>query len=108
MYYKVVAGPAIRFPHGRFIPYAHALAGGAKVNGSALQKLTWGEGTTLGGGADYVLPHFKDHLAVRGQADSAQAAWSTSARSSQEVEAEADTSVAAFGPPSARGLRLTG
>ncbi len=69
MYYKAEGGLVYRFPHGRFIPYAHALFGGVRVNGPVFQPLTWGLGATLGGGADYVLPFFDNHLALRAQAD---------------------------------------
>jgi hypothetical protein len=71
MYYTVEAGPVIRFPKGRFIPFVHALGGVARVNGPYLQPLTWGLGLTGGGGADYVLntSFLRDKIAVRGQVD---------------------------------------
>jgi hypothetical protein len=69
MYYQAEAGLVYRFPHGRLIPYAHLLAGGVRVNGPVFQPLTWGQGATLGVGADYVLPFFDNHLALRAQAD---------------------------------------
>jgi hypothetical protein len=63
--YSAEAGPVMRFPHGRWIPYTHALFGGAKINGPILQKLTWGYGLTLGGGVDYVLPYYHNRFAIR-------------------------------------------
>lgn len=69
MYYHAEAGPVFRFPHGRFVPFAHLLVGGVRVNGPFLQPLTWGEGAEIGGGADYVLPILHNLFALRGQAD---------------------------------------
>jgi len=63
--YSAEAGPVVRFPHGRWIPYAHVLGGGAKINGPILQKLTWGYGLTFGGGVDYVLPYFHNFFSIR-------------------------------------------
>lgn len=63
--YSAQAGPVVRFQHGRFIPFAHALAGGTKIGGPMFQSCTWGWGVTGGGGFDYVLPGFGDHLAIR-------------------------------------------
>ena len=63
--YSAEAGPVVRFPHGRWIPYVHALGGGAKINGPILQKLTWGYGMTFGGGVDYVLPYYHNRFAIR-------------------------------------------
>jgi hypothetical protein len=69
MYYKAEGGLVYRFPHGRFIPYTHLLFGGVRVNGPVLQPLTWGQGATAGVGADFVLPFWDNHLALRAQAD---------------------------------------
>jgi len=63
--YSGEAGPVVRFPHGRWIPYAHVLGGAAKINGPILQKLTWGYGLTFGGGVDYVLPFDHNRFALR-------------------------------------------
>ncbi|QHN02164.1 hypothetical protein FTO74_01285 [Granulicella sp. WH15] len=63
--YTAEAGPIFRFPHGRFVPFVHVLAGGAKVRGPYLQPLHWGYGLTGGGGVDYILPWFHNMLAVR-------------------------------------------
>ncbi len=46
-------------------PFAHVLGGGAKVGGPKFQPCTWGYGATAGGGLDYILPKFNDHLAIR-------------------------------------------
>ncbi len=69
MYYTLGFGPVWRFPLGRFVPFVHGTFGPAKINGPYLQPLEWGEQVTLGGGADYVLPFWSNHLALRGQAD---------------------------------------
>ena len=63
--YTAEAGPVLRWPLGRFIPFVHALGGGERVNGPVYQKLTWGWGVTGGAGLDYVLPFFHDRIAVR-------------------------------------------
>lgn len=63
--YTAQAGPVARFQHGRFVPFVHALAGGTKIGGPMFQSCTWGWGVTGGGGFDYVLPGFGDHLAIR-------------------------------------------
>jgi hypothetical protein len=59
------AGPIFRFQHNRFVPYVHALGGGAKVGGPIFQPCTWGWGVTGGGGIDYILPVLNNHLALR-------------------------------------------
>ncbi len=69
MYYTLGFGPVWRFPLGHFVPFVHGTFGPAKINGPYLQPLEWGEQVTLGGGADYVLPFWSNHLALRGQAD---------------------------------------
>jgi hypothetical protein len=63
--YTAQAGPIFRFAVGPFMPFVHALGGGARFNGPASQPLTWGPGATLGAGFDYVLPFWNRHLAVR-------------------------------------------
>jgi hypothetical protein len=68
--YTAQAGPIVRFPVGPFVPFVHALGGGAKTNGAAFQNLTWGWGLTAGGGVDLVLPYWNSRFAVRAiQAD---------------------------------------
>jgi outer membrane protein OmpA-like peptidoglycan-associated protein len=70
-YYSAELGAIYRVPlaSGRFVPYAHLLFGGARFSGPVLQPLTWGQGATIGAGADYVLPFLWNILAVRGQFD---------------------------------------
>ncbi len=63
--YTVQAGPIYRWTFGRFVPFAHILMGGDRVNGPEFQPLHWGVGATVGGGVDYVLPVFHNHLAIR-------------------------------------------
>ena len=63
--YTAEGGPVFRYPIGRFIPFVHALGGGAKLSGPVDQPLTWGWGVTGGIGVDYVLPFFHDLIAVR-------------------------------------------
>jgi hypothetical protein len=64
MVYTAQAGPVMRYPLGSFVPFIHALGGGARVNGPAQQSLKWGWGVTGGAGIDYVLPFFK-RIALR-------------------------------------------
>ena len=59
------AGPIYRFQKNRWVPFAHVLGGGAKVGGPIFQPCTWGWGITAGGGIDYILPTFDNHLAFR-------------------------------------------
>ena len=64
--YTAQAGPILRAQRGRWVPFFHALGGAAEVGGPAGQTCsTWGWGVTGGGGLDYVLPIFGDHLALR-------------------------------------------
>jgi hypothetical protein len=63
--YTAEAGPIVRFPLGRFVPFAHTLFGGARTNGPVAQPLKWGFGATGGVGVDYILPFWKQHLALR-------------------------------------------
>lgn len=65
MVYTGEAGPIVRWPLGRVIPYAHALGGAARINGPYLQKLTTGWAVTGGVGVDYVLPVWNNRLAIR-------------------------------------------
>jgi hypothetical protein len=64
MIYTAQAGPVMRFPLGSWVPFVHALGGGARVNGPAQQDLKWGWGVTGGAGIDWVVPFFK-RLAIR-------------------------------------------
>ena len=63
--YTAEAGPIVRLPLGRWVPFAHALGGGERTNGPAGQSLMWGWGVTGGIGVDYVLPFFNQHFAIR-------------------------------------------
>ena len=63
--YTAQAGPVFRYPLGSWVPFIHALGGGARTNGPADQSLKWGWGVTGGIGVDYVLPFFDNHIAVR-------------------------------------------
>jgi hypothetical protein len=63
--YTAQAGPVIRVPFGPWIPFIHTLGGGSRYNGPVDQPLTWGWGVTGGGGLDYTVPFFHDHVAVR-------------------------------------------
>ncbi|MEO7028464.1 MAG: hypothetical protein ABI147_03585 [Acidobacteriaceae bacterium] len=63
--YTAEAGPIVRFPLNRFVPYAHVLGGGARINGPFLQDLRWGYGITAGVGIDYILPYFNNLFAIR-------------------------------------------
>ena len=60
--YTAQAGPVLRHQSGRFVPFVHALGGGAKVGGPAFQPCTWGWGVTGGLGFDYIL---SKHFALR-------------------------------------------
>jgi hypothetical protein len=59
------AGPILRYQKGRFVPFVHALGGGAKVGGPVFQPCTWGWGVTAGTGIDYILPVLNNHIAIR-------------------------------------------
>ncbi len=59
------AGPVVRFQKNRWVPFAHALVGGAKVGGPIFQPCTWGWGVTSGVGLDYILPAFNNLIAIR-------------------------------------------
>ncbi len=63
--YTAQGGPVLRLPKGRWIPFAHVLAGGAKIGGPVFQPCSWGWGLTSGLGVDYVLPRFNNRLALR-------------------------------------------
>jgi hypothetical protein len=59
------AGPIFRYQKNRWVPFAHALGGGAKVGGPIFQPCTWGWGITSGLGLDYILPVFNNRIAIR-------------------------------------------
>jgi outer membrane protein OmpA-like peptidoglycan-associated protein len=59
------AGLIFRYPTSDITPFAHALVGGARINGPEHQSPTWGPDLTVGGGMDYNTPLFNHHLAIR-------------------------------------------
>ncbi len=59
------AGPIFRYQKNRLVPFAHVIAGGAKVGGPIFQPCTWGWGVTGGVGLDYILPTFNNRIAIR-------------------------------------------
>jgi hypothetical protein len=59
------AGLIFRYPTKDITPFAHALVGGALINGPEHEPNTWGPALTAGGGMDYNTPLFNHHLAVR-------------------------------------------
>jgi hypothetical protein len=63
--YTAQVGPVLRYQKGRFVPFVHALGGGAKVGGPVFQPCTWGWGVTGGTGIDYILPAFNNRIAIR-------------------------------------------
>jgi outer membrane protein OmpA-like peptidoglycan-associated protein len=58
-------GIIFRYPTGDITPFAHALVGGARINGPDFNRPTWGPDLTVGGGMDYETPWFNHHLAIR-------------------------------------------
>src|SRR5271170_6169801 len=59
------AGMIFRYPTADITPFAHALAGGADVDGPEHEPRTWGPALTVGGGMDYNTPLFHHKLAIR-------------------------------------------
>ncbi|HTJ31401.1 MAG TPA: OmpA family protein [Acidobacteriaceae bacterium] len=59
------AGLIFRYPTSDITPFAHALAGAARIGGPHYQPYTWGPALTVGGGMDYETPLFNHHLAIR-------------------------------------------
>jgi outer membrane protein OmpA-like peptidoglycan-associated protein len=59
------AGLIFRFPTADITPFAHALVGGAYVNGPYHEPNTWGVDLTAGGGMDYSTPLLNHHIAIR-------------------------------------------
>jgi hypothetical protein len=59
------AGLIFRYPTADITPFAHALVGGADINGPDHEVRTWGPVLTVGGGMDYNTPLFNHHLAIR-------------------------------------------
>jgi hypothetical protein len=67
------AGPIFRAPMQNFTLFAHGLAGGVKLGGPNSdvpatfehEPYRWGPGLMAGGGMDYALPFFHNHLGIR-------------------------------------------
>jgi len=58
-------GLVFRYPTADITPFAHALAGAAKVGGPEHEPMTWGPDITVGGGMDYNTPLLNHKLAIR-------------------------------------------
>lgn len=63
--YTVDAGPVIRGNYGRWTPWIHALGGGIRANGPAINPITTGWEVTAGFGLDYTFKFWNEHLAIR-------------------------------------------
>ena len=69
--YSISAGIIARYPTDQGItPFVHALAGAVKLGGPNYEPIayhlyTWGPALTAGGGLDYGLPWFNNHLGLR-------------------------------------------
>jgi hypothetical protein len=63
--YTAEAGPIFRYQKNRFVPFAHALVGTARLRGPVYQPGRWGWGATGGVGLDYILPFFNNRFSVR-------------------------------------------
>ncbi len=73
----LAVGPIVRYPKDRLTPFAHFLVGGARIGGpnfsttvggvpvNRVNPYTWGPSLTVGGGLDYLLPFFGNHLSWR-------------------------------------------
>jgi outer membrane protein OmpA-like peptidoglycan-associated protein len=59
------AGLIFRYPTADITPFAHALVGGALVNGPYHEPNTWGPNLTVGGGMDYNTPLLHGKIAIR-------------------------------------------
>ena len=65
------AGLIVRYPSSLGVtPFAHAMAGGARVGGpnsepNVYHNYTWGPMLKVGGGLDYDTPLFNHHLGIR-------------------------------------------
>jgi len=58
-------GLIVRYPTTDITPFAHALVGGAYIDGPDHQSAKWGPDLTAGGGLDYNTPLFHHKLAIR-------------------------------------------
>jgi len=66
----VQAGLAARYPHGRLVPFAHAIGGAAHTgpaydHSGSTNICSWGWGVNGGVGLDYILPAFNNRIAIR-------------------------------------------
>jgi hypothetical protein len=61
----VSGGLILRYPTYHVTPFAHALFGGALVDGPVHNPYTWGPDVTVGGGLDYETPLLHHRLAIR-------------------------------------------
>jgi hypothetical protein len=70
-FYAGYAGPIVRLPLDHYTLFAHALGGGVRGGGPNTHggpfenPYTWGSGMVVGGGMDYDLPFFHNHLGIR-------------------------------------------
>lgn len=58
-------GAIFRYPMENVTPFAHALFGGAYIDGPVHNPFTWGPAVTLGGGMDYLTPWFNHRFSIR-------------------------------------------
>ncbi len=61
----IAGGIVVRYPTENFTPFAHALFGGADVDGPAHSPFTWGPAVTVGGGLDYETAWWQHRIAIR-------------------------------------------
>jgi len=64
-FFTLQGGLIARYPTSDITPFAHALVGGAQVEGPYHNAATWGPAVTLGGGLDYATPLLNHRLSVR-------------------------------------------
>jgi outer membrane protein OmpA-like peptidoglycan-associated protein len=64
-FYTAAGGLIFRYPTADITPFAHALAGAARIGGPDHEPYTWGPALTVGGGMDYNTPLFNHHLSIR-------------------------------------------
>lgn len=61
----ISGGIIFRYPTGDITPFAHALVGGARIDGPDHNTAKWGPDLTVGGGLDYETPWLHHRLAIR-------------------------------------------
>ncbi len=70
-FYGYYVGPIVRWPLQNYTLFAHGLVGGVRgvgpnnPGGVGYNPYTWGTGLMAGGGMDYQLPFFHNHLGLR-------------------------------------------